>query len=127
MNWYKMIFYHVFKRYYKDGNYKNDIPWLTATGIVSVSTGFMISSVYIFSYYSFVDKNVPQLDNRFTLLGLIFIVANFIFFTHKKRYMEIFAFFKGSEKDNKLWGIISWGYIILGMVSLPAVALIIRN
>ncbi len=51
MNWYNLVFYHIFKRYYKDGKYKNDIPSLTASVIVGVSSYFYIICGLILGYY----------------------------------------------------------------------------
>lgn len=126
MNWYHLIFFHVFKRYYKDGKYTNDIPWLTATGIVSVPTGFLISTFYLLIYYFFIDRDVPKLDNTFTLLGCAFVFLNYLWFIYQKRYLKIYEEYRESDKNNKVTAVLSWIYIILGFASVPIAALIIR-
>lgn len=127
MSWYKIIFFHVFKLYYKDGKYTKDIPWLTATGIVSVPTGFLISTLYWIFYYFFIDKEVPKLDNTFTMLGCSFMFINYLWFTHQKRYLKIYEEYRTSDKNNKVTALLSWIYIILGFASVPIVALVIRQ
>jgi hypothetical protein len=37
MEWYRLIFFHVFKVYYRDGDFRNDVPWFTATVLISAS------------------------------------------------------------------------------------------
>lgn len=126
MNWYNLVFYHVFKRYYKDNKYKNDIPWLTATGIISVPTFFLLTSVFAIIYYLFVESNVPQIGSTFTIFGLAFTVINYLWFTYNKRYLSIYEHYKTSATNNRRTEILSWLYIILGFASLPLVALLIR-
>lgn len=126
MNWYKLVFFHVFKCYYKNGKYTNDIPWLTATGIVSVSTGFLLSSIFLLFYYFFIDTKLPKLDNTFTLIGFIFILINYFWITNKKRYLIIYESYRKSNKNNKVSEVLSWVYIIVGFISLPIIAIIIR-
>ncbi len=126
MNWYNLVFYHIFKRYYKDNKYKNDIPWLTATGIISVPTFFLLTSVFAIIYYLFVESNVPQIGSTFTIFGLAFTVINYLWFTYNKRYLSIYEHYKTSATNNRRTEILSWLYIILGFASLPLVALLIR-
>ena len=126
MNWYKIIFYHLFKRYYKDGKYKNDIPWLTAAGILSVSTFFLLTGFFTLIYYLFVKKNVPQLDYKFTLLGFLFTALNCFWFANKKHYLRIYEEYKTSKVNNTITEILSWLFVILGFASLAIVALLIK-
>ena len=78
MSWYKIIFFHVFKRYYKDGKFINDIPWLTTSVIVGVSSSFYLLSLTVLFYFFFIDHDVPQL-NKYPILicGFVFAVANY--------------------------------------------------
>lgn len=127
MSWYIIIFFHVFKRYYKDGKFTKDIPWLTTSVIVGVSSSFYLLSLTVLFYFFFIDHDVPEL-NKYPILicGFLFAVANYLWFTHQKRYLKIYEEYRQSDKNNKVSAILSWIYIILGFASVPIVALIIR-
>jgi Ca2+/Na+ antiporter len=128
MNWYKLIFFHIFKRYYKDGKFTNDIPWLTASVIVGISSSFYLLSLVVLSYFFFIDHNVPPL-NKYPILicGFAFAVVNYLWFTYKKRYLKIYEEYRTSNKNNKVTAVLSWIYIIVGFASVPIVALIIHQ
>jgi len=128
MNLYKLIFFHIFKRYYKNGTFKNDIPWLTASVILGVSSSFYVISLLILSYYVFIDNDVPTL-NKYPIIicGFVFVVINYLWFTYKKRYLKIHEEYQISNKSNKITEVLSWIYIIVGFASVPIVALIIHH
>lgn len=128
MNWYQVIFFHIFKLYYKDGKYTNDIPWLTASVIVGVSTSFYLLSLVVLCYFFFIGRDVPLL-NKYPILicGFVFSVANYLWFTYKKRYLKIYDQYRTSNKNNNVTAVLSWTYIILGFALVPVVTLIIRN
>ena len=127
MSWFKIIFFHVFKRYYMDGKFTNDIPWLTTSVIVGVSSSFYVISLIVLYFFFFIDHDLPQL-NKYPILicGFAFAVANYLWFTHQKRYLKIYEEYLTSDKNNKITAALSWIYIILGFASVPIVALIIR-
>ena len=128
MNWYDLVFFHIFKRYYKNGRYKNDVPWLTASIILGVSSSFYILSGLLLSYYFFVSKEVPILNKYLILLlGFIFVILNFIWFTYNKRYKVIYEHCNTLADNSKKTEILSWIYIILGYISVPLVAIFIRT
>jgi hypothetical protein len=120
------IFFHIFKRYYKSGQYRNDIPWLTATGIISVSTFLFMTGVCGLIYYFLISKNVPELTNIYTVFGIVFTTINYLWFTYKKRYLKIYEEYRASNKNNRIIEVISWVYLVMGFASVPITALIIR-
>jgi hypothetical protein len=127
MNWYNLVFYHIFKRYYNDGKYKNDIPWLTALVIISVSSSFYILSGLILIYYFFVNKNIPIINKYpIILLGFTFAVINYLWFANNKRYLNIYKHYN-TNTANRRSEIFSWVFVILGFASVPFVALLIRH
>ena len=127
MSWYKIIFFHVFKRYYKDGKFTNDIPWLTASIIVSVSSSFYVFSLMDLFCFFLIDQNLPMVDGySFHIIGFAFALANYLWFTHQRRYLKIYEEYRKSDKNNNVTAILSWIYIILGFASVPIAALIIR-
>lgn len=127
MNWYKLIFFHIFKRYYKNGEFRNDIPWLTASVIIGVSSSFYVLSLVVLTYYVFIDNNVPTLNKTHIIIcGFVFAAINYLWFTYKKRYLKIYEEYRTSNKNNRVTEVLSWIYIIMGFASVPIVALIIR-
>ncbi|WP_318642611.1 hypothetical protein [Flavobacterium ardleyense] len=127
MNWYDLIFYNVFKRYYKEGNYKNDIPLLTASIIVGVSFSFYILSGFLLVYYFIVGQDVPMLSKSpIIIFGFTFNLANYLWFKNKDRYLIVYSHFKSSERNDRQQEVLSWLFIILGFASGPLVALFIR-
>lgn len=127
MSWYKIIFFHVFRRYYKDGKFTNDIPWLTTSVIVGVSSSFYLLSLTVLFYFFFIDHDVPQLSKYPILIcGFVFAVANCLWFTYKKRYLKIYQEYRISDKNNKVTAVLSWIYIIFGYALVPIVAIVIR-
>jgi glucan phosphoethanolaminetransferase (alkaline phosphatase superfamily) len=129
MNWYNLVFYHIFVRYYKNGKYKNDIPWLTVSVLVGVCSYFYFLNVILLGYFFFISKNAPLLENFRTAIiggGFVFVIINYFWFTYKKRYLKIFKEYKTSNNSNRVTEILSWIYLIVGFASVPIAALIIR-
>ena len=112
MTWYNLIFFHVFKRYYKNGRYKNDVPWLTAAGIVGVSSLLYLFTITALTYY-FTKGEMPDVDKKYALpLGVAFIALNWFWFTGGSRYLKIFENFKERYLRDKLTETLSWVYIL---------------
>jgi hypothetical protein len=129
MNWYNLVFYHVFIRYYKNGKYKNDIPWLTVSVLVGVCSYFYFLNAILLGYFFFISKTAPLLENfRTAIIGgcFVFVIINYFWFTYKKRYLKIYEEYKTSNNSNRVTEILSWIYIIVGFASVPIAALIIR-
>jgi hypothetical protein len=112
MNWYNLIFFHVFKRYYKNGRYKNDIPWLTASGIIGSSSLLWLLTIY--TTVTFLIKGeTPGINKKyFVPFGVTFIILHWFWFINRKRYLKIFSDFYKVYTDNKLTEIFSWLYIL---------------
>jgi hypothetical protein len=128
MNWYKLIFFHIFKRYYKNGSFTNDIPWLTASVIVGLSSFFYVLGLLVLAYFFFIDHNVPKLKKYPLLIsGFAFAITNYLWFTYKKRYLKIHAEYRTSNKNNKVTEVLAWIYVIVGFATVPIVALVIVN
>lgn len=123
MKWYNLVFFHIFKRYYKNGNYKSDIPWLTASVIISLSTYFYITN--ILRLFLLVTHHTLHIDKLlFILFGFIFCIINYIWFVGDKRYLQIYTDFKIKYANDRLTDIFSWIYIIVGFLSIGVIALL---
>lgn len=128
MKKYNLIFFHIFKCYYKDGNYKNDIPWLTALVLVSVSVlfffvaiGLSVSELIGFNFLKMMDRHL------FILLGFVFVLINYAWFKVGDRYMNIFKKYRHSSYDTKKNAILSWIFVIGGFLSAPIVILLLNR
>jgi hypothetical protein len=128
MDWYKIIFFHVFNRYYKDGNYKNDIPWLTASVIIGVSTYFHLFSLFVLGYYFFTGHSLTLASKYPNIIcAFVFVSLNCYCFIYQNRYLKIYTKFRKSDKNKKIIALLSWMYIFLGFFSVPIAALINSN
>ena len=128
MKWYNLIFFHVFKRYYKNGKFKNDIPWLTATGIVGMATFFYLVFIYILFYY-FIFKKSPEAPNKlpFIISGFIVLVANCFWFIGNKRYLTIYEMYKEKYRNDKITEVLSWIFVVLAIPIFMITVLLLRT
>lgn len=110
----KGIYFHVYNAYYKDGNYANDIPHLTAFGIVGCSLSLFLAVGASLIYYSL---NESRLSLEFIVvvltIGLILLFFQFLF---QKKYEKIYEEIKGSELDSLSFKILAWLIIVTGFV-----------
>lgn len=123
MNWYNLIFFHVFKKYYKNGKYKNDIPWLTASCILGTASSLLIISLIVLFNLLSSNRNI-ELNNNHLLFGCLFVVFNTLWFKYKSRYLTIYELFKKSKFNSKTFEMLAWVYLALSFLSIPIVSII---
>ncbi len=126
MKFYNVIFFHVFKKYYKNGNYKNDIPWLTASCVIGLSTFFYVANI-IFVLYYFISEIKPVPNKLLIVFAFAFVIINYLWFTNQKKYLKIYDALINSNLDNKPLEVLSWIYIIIGFASVPIGALVVNS
>ncbi|MFD3003659.1 hypothetical protein ACFS7Z_25100 [Pontibacter toksunensis] len=110
------LFYHVYNSYYKDGNYTNDIPHLTAFGLLG-------SSLTMFCLAVFALFNSMFNNSRLSVgICLAIVIAGLLFFSfqflYDSRYNRIYNEIKGSKLDNMFMKIVAWGVVVMGFVSV---------
>lgn len=106
-----ILYFHVYNAYYQDGNYSNDIPHLTAYGIVGCSLSFALASILL-TIAGLASNNLPSwIFFVFIILGLL---LSYFLFLHKKRYQMIYERIKNSKYDHLFFKILSWFIIICG-------------
>jgi hypothetical protein len=94
---------------------------------VGALSSFYVISLTVLYYFFFIDHDVRQLNkNPIIICGVVFAVANYLWFTHQKRCLKIYKAYLTSDKNNKVTAALSWTCIILGFASVLIVALIIR-
>jgi len=128
MEWFNIIFFHIFKRYYKNGRYKNDIPWLTASGIIGVASSFYLFSFYLLGHL-WVYGFVPHKINKNIIIPLGFFVTFLIvaWFVGKKRYLSIYNKFKDQYSKDRLTETLSWIFVIAPYILFISLILILKK
>jgi hypothetical protein len=126
------IYFNIFNSYYKNGRYKNDIPWVTAWGILSAALTF-----YTFSIISLLRIIRYGTLNGFVFpkplgfaIGTFFMIVGYFLFLKNKRYLIIYNEFKKYDQtiSNKRKGrIISWTFIFLSFIVFVIQPLLWRN
>lgn len=116
MNFLKVIYFHVYNAYYKDGNYTNDIPYLTAYGITATSIGCLTLTLVALTNYGVLGTRLP-VEVCFAVF-LICLVLFFILFIYNTKYKDIYSIVKGSRWDTVTVKISVWIFIGLGFASI---------
>ena len=109
---FRVLFFHIYNAYYKNGNYKNDIPHLTAFGIVGTSLSIMIVVTVLFVLKTAAETELPKL--LIILLTIVCLAFFGFLFLVKSKYSSIYQQIKGSKWDNIGFKILSWVIVILG-------------
>lgn len=126
MEWYNIVFFHVFKRYYKNGRYKNDVPWLTASVILGMSSLLYLFSLYVILYYS-INNSTPEIKKYvFLPLGLTTIIINCLWFIGSRRYLRIYERYRERLLRDKKSTVLSWTYVFGGYALFILVILLLR-
>jgi len=121
----KLIYFHIYNSYYKDGNYTNDIPHLTAFGIVGCSVSIILLSA-IFSVYQLI------FDRRLTTVMVVvpFVISlAYLFYSlmYDAKYKAIYSEFKDSKWDTVVIRILSWSVLVIAFVLIGSYAYIFNQ
>lgn len=128
MECYNLIFFHVFKFYFKDGNYKNDIPWLTASVLMAASSlAYSVGATAIIAHLLNMDLTTMVNRHVFIVGAFIFVFANNMYFRIRDRYMAIFEKYRNSQKDTMQNAILCWLIVIGGFISVPVLLFLLNN
>lgn len=108
------LFFGIFNSYYKDGNYKNDIPWLTAMSIFAAMFFFNITSVLdLFSN----REGYPVSKSMGYVIGVIGVLLSYVLFVSGKRYEIIYKTFSILDRKQRLKNkIAAWFYVLMSIV-----------
>lgn len=125
MNLLKVIYFHIYNAYYKDGNYKNDIPHLTAFSITSTSIGCLTLTLIALLNYGLKGTSLPA--EICFIVFLVCFVLFFVLFLYNERYKEVYNSAKGSKSDATWVKILVWVVVILGFASVGLYSYIFNN
>lgn len=108
----KIVFFHIYNAYYKNGHYSNDIPHLTAFGIVGTSLSFFVITICL-ALLKLIYNFSPPKD---CILIAFLCIFSFFFFKlfWKSKYNKIYDSILNTKWDNSYWRMISWFIIFLG-------------
>lgn len=123
----KYIYFYIFNSYYKDGNYRNDIPWFTSLGIIAFSL-----SLYLVGLFLLVQEYI--LFNKFInfsfelthilLFGLSVWLVLYLLLIKDGKYLEIYEQYKSQRST--LGKLLAWGITLLSFLMF-FIALIVRS
>lgn len=121
----RIVYFHIYNAYYKDGNFNNDIPHLTAFGIVGSSLSFLLMTMGIIvnSYYG--REKISE--SVYTITMVFFLVIFSLIFLYNRKYNVIYNEIKDSKWGNLFYKIISWFVIFLGYALFSLVVLRLGN
>ena len=110
----KIYYFHIYNSYFKDGNDKNDIPSLTAFGIVGCSIAIIFVTILTNLYLRIFNK----LPNYFSVVSIFTLILFFLFFKliYKSKYKKIYKEFKNTKWDKTIFKITSWLVLPLAFV-----------
>lgn len=108
----KAIFFHVYNFYYKDSSYTNDIPHLTAFGIVGCSLSCVLAAGVASINHLL---NASRLSKPAVFIVYVLgLLISFLLFYANRRYDKIYEEIKDSKYDTITYKILSWVIVILG-------------
>jgi hypothetical protein len=114
------IFFGIFNTYYKDGNYKNDIPEYTAMMIFGAM--FFLNILALLWFFSSGDGSPISKPIAFVIGGFC-VLLSYLLFMYRKRYESIYnAFSSYNRRQRQLNKLVAWTYIALSFLAifLPA-------
>ncbi len=124
------IFYIIYNAYYKDGNYKNDMPAFTVFILFTLAFFcilLMLADVKVLLTEGPYVKELGLKKYHIYLLGLMGAVITYLMFYINKRYVNIYDTYKDSRFANGYTGkIIGWTGLFI-MILSPFIFIYIRN
>jgi len=120
----RLIYFHIYNSYHKDGNYKNDMPHLTALGIVCSLSMILLSTMFV--AYQLLFKQRPTLG----MVGTPFVIflAYFYFaLVHDSKYQSIYSEFKNSKWDTTVIKVLSWSAMLVAFIMIGLCAYIFNR
>jgi hypothetical protein len=122
------LFYVIYNSYYKDGQYKDDIPSLTVGGIFTIS--FFSIGLSIFNLIGWINPlySKIKIGNFITFFSISFcaLIVYFLFY-HNKRYRKIYQTYKNNVfLNSKLAKRFSFFIVILFILS-PIILVMIQT
>lgn len=120
-----VLFFHVYNHYYQNGNDDNDIPHLTAWGIVGCSFSCLLATMTALTITMVSDERIVKpLAIGIMVLGLI---LTFFQFLYQSRYSKIYEEIRGTNYDSVLFKTLTWAVVAAGFISTGIFAYIFNQ
>jgi len=113
---FRLIFFHVYNSYYKNGSYRNDIPHLTAFFIVGAAFSMLILTLILYTSKVLFDLTFSKL-----VVMAFFVVPMPLFafqFLYKSKYKLIYKEFRKSKWDTSSIKVLCWLVPLFGFISI---------
>lgn len=111
MQWYHIVYYHVYRYYYKGNTLGIDTPWFTASLILSVSSSvYCLVAVVSFRYFIL---NKGTVLNEHWIMPIYFFLAamHCAYFYYGKRFQRIYDEMDPKYNHRSLPNLLSWLFI----------------
>lgn len=112
----RLIFFHIYNSYYKNGTYRNDIPHLTAFFIVGAGFSMLILTVILFTSKVLFGATFSKL-----VVMSIFVAPMPLFtyqYLYKSKYKLIYKEFRKSKWDTLRVKVMCWLLPLVGFISI---------
>jgi heme/copper-type cytochrome/quinol oxidase subunit 2 len=125
MKFFRILYFHIYNTYYKDGNYSNDIPHLTAFGLVGCSLSLLATTGIVFMNYQLTGQRMnTELTIGIVTIGVLIILFGTLY---QRKYESIYEEIKGTTWDNTLTKAFSWLVTIIGFLTVGVYAYIFNR
>jgi hypothetical protein len=121
----RLIYFHIYNTYYKDGKYRNDIPHLTAFGIVGCCLSIILLAV-LFTIHQFFFHE--RISIQLVVLPFIILLGMFYYmFLYESKYIGIYEEFKNSKWDTWSIKFLSWSILFVAFLLIGLYAYIFNR
>lgn len=117
------LFFGIYNSYYKDGNYKNDVPWY---GGLIIFTGVFFCNV--FTLMVVVLDGGPISKSFWYIIGLVCLATSYLLFIRNKRYEIIYNEMSKLSRPKRLLNkVLSWVYVIGSFVLMMSLIIVEKH
>lgn len=124
------IFYTIYSSYYKNGNYKNDMPAYTVFIIFTLAffcVLLMLAYLKVFLLEGAQVKTHGLEKYQIYLLGVFGGIITYFLFYYKKKYLIIYEKFKNNTFANSVLGRVTGWLVLFLLILSPFIFIYFRN
>ena len=116
------IYFYIFDSYYKDGNYKDDIPWYTALVLLTASLFTMMMNLWMLAQYTFeLPVSLPNTIWAYLLPVLFLFVVCYVIIIRDKKYLKYYEENKNDKTMQEkifVWFIVVMPFILVLIIPI---------
>lgn len=111
------LFFGIYNSYYKDGNYKNDMPWYNGMAIFLFT--FWCNIITILDVLNSSKNKFPVEKLTSFIIAAVCLIISYLLFVRNRRYDTIYNRYKNFNKTNRIINkVVSWTYVIGSIVAI---------